>query len=63
MLPATFFPLNRAHVLLRSSTRLSHCGRSFERTQDWTRPFGQTQGMLVERSPIFQGCVLVPHGW
>jgi hypothetical protein len=31
--------------------------------EDWARPFGQTQGMLFEHSKIFQGCILIPHGW
>jgi hypothetical protein len=32
------------------SARPSGCGLPFERPQDWTRPFGQTQGMLFEHS-------------
>ena len=46
--------------MLRPSKRLRPCLRAAS-GQDWTDPFGQTQGMLFEHSRIFFVCLSVTH--
>jgi hypothetical protein len=55
MPPAAFSPLGRAHVLIRTLRPSKWLRPSLREAsgQDWTSPFGQTQGMLFEHSSIF----------